>query len=211
MPSQVSQDIFVELFWNQKSYIESKKQHFSFLEIGAGHPRINNNTEVLEARGYWKGVSIDFASTYKNEWEKERKTPLHLENALSVPDWPALLEKYQLPLEVEYLSLDIDEAQLSLVQKFPWEKIIFGIATIEHDAYRFGNEVKQEIRSILLKHGYLLIVADVKNGEVEFEDWWIHPKFIHLIAQNDSFKLPLVSKTGQDAVLALSKYLVTRK
>ena len=95
---------------------------------------------------------------------------------------------------VDYLSFDIDEASLPVLRKFPFDKLRFRVMTVEHDAYRLGDRLRQEMRKILQGAGYELIAADVVvyymwkecpeavalNGYLPFEDWYVRPELVDM-------------------------------
>jgi hypothetical protein len=147
------------------------KRDGTFLDVGCYMPMEINNTFKLEREFGWTGVGVDRAFRFKAEWENcDRK--FHCADVLEI-DWKGLCATYFHAPPIDYLSLDVDEHQLEVVRKFPWDKIHFNVMTIEHDSYRFGNEARDEIRSILKSHGYKMAVEDVAIAGVPFEDWWI--------------------------------------
>ena len=76
-------------------------------------------------------------------------------------------------LNIDYLSLDIDEVTNQALNKIPLNKIQFSVITIEHDWYRNKN-LKSEQRNILESNGYIRVCSDVKSEGLPFEDWYIN-------------------------------------
>jgi hypothetical protein len=201
--SQVCQDKFVTVLFPASE----NKQRF-FLDIGAHDPIHINNTYSLEKTHGWKGLSIDITD-YSSKWTTAaRKTPFLNANALKL-NWKQLWAEKKYPLVVDYLSLDIDEAQHEFILKsFPWKNIEFRVATIEHDSYRFGSKIRDDIRAHLLSFGYKMIVQDVQNKGVPFEDWWISPKhFTHTNLAQQSWK----NLDGHVAVKTIADFLAESK
>ena len=161
MPSQAGQDEFV---LNSLSH----KTEGKYLEIGAGDPVIDSNTYVLEMDYNWGGISIDKDYSLNQAWATRRRG-WHCLNALEI-NW---LEFLGPVLQFDYLSMDVDDAQMALVLKFPWNKIRFSVMTIEHDAYRVGTKIRDSIREILKWHEYEIVKADVAPTGKPFEDWWV--------------------------------------
>ena len=161
--SQSGQDLWVLEKLNHK-------RGGTFLDIGCHTPIEINNTYLLESEFGWTGIAFDRDSKYKELWRLTRKTPIIICNALEL-NWKFLRRKF------DYLSLDIDEDQLRFIRAFPWDKIRFKVMTVEHDAYRFGDAVKDEIRSTLESHGYTIDRKDVKVNE-PYEDWWVDSRLI---------------------------------
>lgn len=55
--SQAGQDIYVE-------EITQKKINGTFLEIGSNHPIEHNNTYLLEKKYNWKGIMVEYDSSF---------------------------------------------------------------------------------------------------------------------------------------------------
>ena len=71
--------IFNFLKKNNDFYSQSGQDQFAYnlsglngfyLEIGAHHPIINSNTFKLEKDCNWKGLSIEYDKSYKDDWDK---------------------------------------------------------------------------------------------------------------------------------------------
>ena len=94
---------------------------------------------------------------------------------LSTVDIKEMLKEYGVPSKVDYISFDVDDANLRLVRDFPYEDYQFKFATIEHDLYRLGPDIKNEMQKILLNNGYSLYRENVVAPKFgEFEDWYIN-------------------------------------
>ena len=154
--SQSGQDIFVRLILG-----ENKPR--TFLDIGCSEDHWSN-TLLLEREG-WTGTLIDMDPTAG----RNRKNP--------VIHGDATQHNWTLPPYVDYLSLDIDADTVKALNNLPLATTRFGVITIEHDAYRFGDTLRIPERAILRGLGYVLICADVCNPEPHaFEDWWVSPE-----------------------------------
>ena len=167
--SQASQDRFVCALLPH--FLKPQDPSY-YLEIGAFHPIEINNTYFLECSLHWKGVSIDISDDYVGFWEVCRANPLLIEDALQ-SDYAAILSDF--PTTIDYLSLDIDGGYETVLERLPFDRYLFRVITIEHDAYRFGDSHRQKEREILFRHGYYLLCADVANKGYVYEDWWVHP------------------------------------
>jgi hypothetical protein len=165
MGSQVGQD----------KWVLSLIKKGTFLDIGCRGPEDLNNTFLLEQNG-WTGVSIDIED-YSKAW-KERNTQFICADALTFE-----YSQLKFPYLIDYLSLDIEGKgdrfrALNHLMKFGF---VFKLITIEHDAYRIHESYERmPQRELLTSLGYQLAFPDVKDGNSEFEDWWINPKYICL-------------------------------
>jgi hypothetical protein len=168
MYSQAGQDAWV---------MQLHPQPGSYLEIGASHPTLINNTYLLELNG-WKGVSFDVDPQNQQLWEQQRKNPLIITDALKF-DWVYFCD---LPFVTDYLQVDIDPPAQSfeVLQKIIETGAEFKLITFEHDAYTDNGAIRAASREYLIKHGYTLHTADVSTQGMVFEDWWVNEKYIKL-------------------------------
>lgn len=144
----------------------------TFLDIGCGHPIDINNTYALEQLG-WRGLMVDQnASAAKYASEHRKSTAVH--GDATTYSYPASFKS------VDYLSLDVDEAQVAALRNLLNQGVRFRVATVEHASYLYGTGPRDELRALLNAAGYLNICHDVCNDRVVYEDWWIDPKRVPL-------------------------------
>ena len=80
---------------------------------------------------------------------------------------------------VDYISFDVDDATRAAFDNFPFNTFRCKTLTIEHDAYRVGNNLRDYIRSKLISYGYILVFGNVVCKDYgAFEDWFVDPKYI---------------------------------
>jgi len=161
--SQARQDEFV--------FRVLQKSRGTFLDIGSQHPTNINNTYALEQHG-WNGFLFDINTSLKELTESIRTSPFIITD-VSTFDWDTFIDKNKIQT-IDYLSFDVDEASLSTMRRFPFDKITFSVCTIEHDRYRFGQDVANEMRSIMESNGYVIVCKDVTNCGQPYEDWYVH-------------------------------------
>lgn len=175
--SQIGQDLWV---------IDKMKGKIggTFLDIGGGHPIKLNNTYLLEKKYNWEGVSIDLGppgthmcenmslQEYKSYWENKRNTPLVCADALKL-DYGEMLEKFNLPTTIDYLSMDLEPPRLTTqcLNQIPFSKYQFNVITFETDSYRDNTTLKLS-RDFLTPLGYILVESDQQ------EDWYVHRSFV---------------------------------
>lgn len=170
--SQASQDLFV------LEMLSGKEQGF-FLELGAGHPTESSNSFLLESQKGWRGIGIDIDAPLVAAWAESRASSGHAVDATAC-DFNSLLEQCDAPPQIDYLSVDIEPAESSLLalKKLPHERFRFSVITFEHDRYRFGDAVANESRVFLSERGYQLVVSDVCIFGNAYEDWWVDPEVV---------------------------------
>ena len=156
--SQAGQDEWVFSLFGNKG---------TFLDVGCGHPEAGSNTCALERIG-WTGFLLDLHLPNVIACRETRSSPV-LHADATVINWTEVL-----PFKAfDYLSLDVDEAQWDALANLLGHGVTFKAATVEHDAYRFGNDRRDELRRLMTLHGYELARPDVECGGVAFEDWWV--------------------------------------
>lgn len=168
--SQAGQDVWV---WEM---LEHKTAGF-YVDLGCGDPVAVNNTFAFEQMG-WDGILVDLLAGCET-----RKGRFFKCDATSPT--PELLEAYRtMPLIVDFLSLDLDEATLATFDTLPWDTHRVRVACIEHDAY-MGRNFRPEIRGAMQRMGYTLVCGDVcircpspTSDPGPFEDWFCDSKLV---------------------------------
>ena len=164
--SQAHQDLFV---LNVLNFM----RRGTYLEIGCSDPIEINNTYLLETEYGWTGISIDIDKKHETRWKQVRMNPIIIQDALTV-DYNSLLN-----IDIiDYMSLDIDGEYVQVLHKIPFDRYKFRVITIEHDAYRFGDEYRLPEREFLHNYGYVLVASNVKSNGFAYEDWWVHPELV---------------------------------
>ena len=176
--SQAGQDRFVYAI----AVLGERRSTGTFLDVGCSHPVVWSNTCALERVG-WTGVLIDKDPNVGALIAADRRSPFVFADATTI-DWLELCDAHGLRRTIDYLSFDLDASGGEAFAAMPWASLRFRILTVEHDAYRFGDGVRQRMRSILRGHGYDLLCPDVKNEGLEFEDWWVDPSAVDMSVAN---------------------------
>ena len=169
--SDAYQDIFtLKILGNNKYY----------LDIGCSDGIANSNTFLLEKNG-WTGILIDINqldACLKNRPNSfiehaDMQTPFLLKN---------ILKKYNAPKVIDYISLDVDKANLDTLINFPLDEYRFKFLTFEHDIYAQGEHGrcdpwarKHYGELILLKYGYIKLVDNIICNNLPYEDWYVYP------------------------------------
>jgi hypothetical protein len=161
--SQSGQDIYA---WEKSG----RKNDGFYIEIGAYDPFNLSNSFMLEEIG-WRGISFEM-NDIQDKWSANRKNTLIICDAVKF-DFLQCFIKYDVPKEIDYLSLDIDAASLDCLKTLPLDKYLFKSITIEHDEYIRGKKIKEEMRDILEQYGYILDRPDVSHNGCVYEDWWV--------------------------------------
>lgn len=150
-------------------------RNLRYLDVGAGLPVAISNTVQLERCLGWTGHLIDIETA--DQLAAERAGNVIHRDALAL-DWNAIADSGRFA----YLSLDLEPAETTLraLLRILAAGVQFDLATIEHDAYRFGYDIARAMRAMLEARGYVRVAEDVVtlDGDgrlVPLEDWWVDP------------------------------------
>ena len=93
-----------------------------------------------------------------------------------------LLERHCAPELIEYLSLDVEGAEMEVLQSFDFKRFRPGLMTIEHSEV---PEKQSELRKLLKPLGY-------KVTQRHYDDWYWHPEIVAALGGGgDAEKQPL--------------------
>lgn len=174
-------------FWSQAwqdecviNMLNFKRNGF-FLDIGSGGGMGQSNSYFFESEMGWKGICVERGVGYTEHYKNNRPDCVFMNEDATEIDYYALLEKHQFPTRLDYLSVDIDESSIKVLRRLPMDKYRFSVITIEHDAYRFQDQLRAEERSIINGcGGYSLLFPNVlvplgcgMGPDLPFEDWWV--------------------------------------
>jgi hypothetical protein len=79
----------------------------------------------------------------------------------------SILKKFNAPSMIDYLSLDVEGAELFIMKDFPFSEYKFKVLTIERP--------KDQLLALLQRHGYQKLL-DFKRGDT----MWAHKSFYHV-------------------------------
>tara|TARA_B110000459_G_scaffold197527_1_gene241115 strand:+ start:2387 stop:3631 length:1245 start_codon:yes stop_codon:yes gene_type:complete len=165
------QDMFVLSLLNGK-------KNGTFIEVGSGHPKLFNNTYLLEDKFDWRGISLDISERMCAQHSRERKSSIVLADANKI-NFSELFKQHCLESKIDFLRINADAASLNTLQGIPFNEYEFSTIQIQHNACWWGDELKNKTRKILSEIGYVLMVPDVAVDENNaYEDWWVHPGFV---------------------------------
>jgi hypothetical protein len=118
--------------------------------VGAvvGGTRMEEVTFQFTDVGYMGGIVGDeFDNHDANGAEVKYTVPLH-----------EILRRFSAPREMEYLSLDVEGAEMLIMQHFPFDEYSFKIMTVERP--------KDDLKALFTGHGYELVgVISTASGE----------------------------------------------
>lgn len=171
--SNAKQDEFVA------NILKFKKNGYC-VDIGSHHSVIANNSYAFQDLE-WTSISVEWDSSFNDTYQSRQLGTHYNEDALKI-NYKEIFEENNFPSNIDYLSLDVDDATLGVLKSIPFDEYKFKVITIEHDAYLHGDQCRKEQRNILGSLGYFLLCSNVyveQDGfygkECPFEDCWINP------------------------------------
>lgn len=172
--SQAHQDLFVRMM------LKFKTSGF-YVEVGASEPKQSNNTYILERDFDWKGVSLEIDSMLVKQFNNVRNN-LCLRADATEFDYAQYFSENNYPKQIDYLSLDIDPAEVTYkaLERIPLSEYRFSVITYEHDSYASGTSIMKRSRDYLERFGYVRVVSNVLCCGRDFEDWYIDPIVVPL-------------------------------
>jgi hypothetical protein len=184
---------------HQESFVLNilkEKRNGFYLEIGGHDGFVISNTFLLESQFDWSGFALDISRKCVDRYNQQRINPC-IEADATKFDYLSYLEATNAPKQIDYLQVDIEPAQQSLIalKSLPLSTYRFSVITFEHDVYASNENtsVKEESQNLLLDNGYKLIVEDVKSHGNAYEDWYVDPSVV-----DSGVFLPFQSKSIED-------------
>jgi FkbM family methyltransferase len=116
----------------------------------------------LKNNSLLSGISNHIIETKKFIFNQKTINKLVQVKTISLLD---LLNKYNCPSFIEYISIDTEGSELEIIRNFDFNKYTFGLIDIEHN---YIEPKRTEIRNLLLSNGYIYI------GENSWDDMYKH-------------------------------------
>jgi FkbM family methyltransferase len=76
-----------------------------------------------------------------------------------------LLEKYNAPKYIDYLSIDTEGSEYEILKNFDFEKYVFKIITCEHN----HTDMREKIYTLLTNNGYVRKYENLS----QWDDWYV--------------------------------------
>jgi hypothetical protein len=180
--SQACQDKFI------LNILKAKKNGF-FLEIGSNHPISINNTYTLEKNYNWKGIMIEYNSSFLDLYKEHRPNSIHIIDDATKIDYRNIFKINNMPIHMDYLQIDLEVnnrstlTTLEILDNDIFDEYKFATITFEHDIYS-GNyfDTREKSRQIFNKRGYICVFQDVCDHKesIVFEDWYVYPDLVNM-------------------------------
>lgn len=145
-------DIFHErLFRNRKCHIDASCVS-----------NVTGDTVVFYEVGD-SGLSSMEKYASNDMWSLARQD--HIKKEVETITLKDLLDKYNAPNIVDYLSIDTEGAEFDILNAYDFSRH-FKVITVEHN----HTQMKDDIHELLSNHGYIQIFSDLSD----WDNWYIH-------------------------------------
>lgn len=197
--SQAGQDKWVHDLIGDKGF---------FVDVGAYDGVQTSNTYALELAG-WTGICIEAERHAFDRCALARPKSLCVRNAVTDHDGVAtfgtdrivdgegvggqivqcrtldsILDWVHYCHGIDYLSMDIEGHELTVLNVFPFKKYNIKLLTIEHNLYCDGPEKKNALFELLTRNGFTRVREDVPCLDTNplyfnqpYEDWYASNSF----------------------------------
>ena len=168
----------------QESFVlnaTNEKFNGYYIEVGSNHPTEFSNTFLLESQFGWKGIGLEISQGLVDQYNSMRSNPAIRADATTI-DYISLFEEHRCPEQMDYLQLDIEPSNQTLLalKAIPLHTYRFSVITFEHDLYAKPSnmEIQDEACFILERFGYLRLIKGVSSKGNNYEDWYVHPELV---------------------------------
>lgn len=114
-----------------------------------------DGSEAADEFGHFSGVKSSL-TTYKVEGT---------EYQLSTQTLESVLKRHRAPVDIDFLTLDVEGHELEILTDFPFGNYRIGILVLEHN---YEEPKRTKLRQLLLGHGFVLA------AEAAWDDWYVH-------------------------------------
>jgi FkbM family methyltransferase len=154
-----------EFGWNGILAEPSKNWHQDLLgnrssniELKAVYNKSNEKLSFLEA----SSPELSTLNSFRNIDSHSRKGRTYEVETISLID---LLNKYNAPQVLDYLSIDTEGSELDILSNFDFEYYKFKVITVEHNF----TEQREKINQLLTSKGYKQMLKEISA----FDDWYV--------------------------------------
>ena len=102
-------------------------------------------------------------NNYKYRSKELKKAKIVEKNTATLE---SILDKYNSPKIIDYLSLDVEGAETRILERFPFDKYTFLTLTIERPTLK--------LEKLLFQNGYVFVKKSKKNGKDTFDSFYVH-------------------------------------
>jgi len=144
-----------------KNLMKNRRVH---IETDCVFSESNLDLEFIET-GKWKGGNT-LMKHLNSDNKKRTISSKYLVKTISLND---LLDKYNAPRHVEFISIDTEGSELEIIKNFKFTKYSFSIICVEHN----GNiEKRESLQKIFEENNYFKL--PLPDSLTNVDDWYVN-------------------------------------
>jgi FkbM family methyltransferase len=140
--------------WHQ-DLLRNRSSH---IELKAVYNKSNKKLSFLEA----SSPELSTLNSFKNIDSHNRKGLTYEVETITLID---LLNKYNAPQVIDYLSIDTEGSEFDILSNFDFEQYKFKVVTVEHNF----TEQREKINQLLTSKGFKQVLKEISA----FDDWYV--------------------------------------
>ncbi len=106
----------------------------------------------------------------KDQLELEGKRDQHSKDIVRSTTISSIISEYKMPKVIDYLSIDIEGAEYTVLKSLEFERQKFRLITVEHNFM----SAREEIHKLLASNGYVRKWPQISA----WDDWYVHSDFV---------------------------------
>jgi FkbM family methyltransferase len=140
--------------WHQ-DLLRNRSSH---IELKAVYTKSDEKLSFLEA----SSPELSTFNSFRNIDSHSRKGRTYEVETISFME---LLNKYDAPQVIDYLSIDTEGSELDILSAFDFDHYKFKVITVEHNF----TEQREKINQLLSSKGYKQVLKEISS----FDDWYV--------------------------------------
>lgn len=143
-----------------------RRNRSAVLDFRCVYDRSGEDVKFVETRVTDLSTVANFA-TSDGHARSRRRGVLHQIETVTLED---LLDQHEAPRNIDYLSVDTEGSEFSILSNFPFRKYRFNVITVEHNY----TQTREPIRVLLESHGYRRVFEALS----QWDDWYVQGQML---------------------------------
>lgn len=115
------------------------------------------------------GITDSFVDGKMNKKRKKELSETYTVSTISLED---LLNEHNAPKNIDYLSIDTEGTEFSIIQNFNFSNYFIDIITIEHN---YNVDIQNNIKNLLESNNFVRIL----ESHSKWDDWYVSKTFLN--------------------------------
>ena len=124
--------------------------------------RFRNTYEYPDLSGIEKNLQLDHNKELRQKFSTGEVSTVSLMD---------LLETYNAPNSIDYLSVDTEGSELEILGAFDFSAYKISLLTVEHN---FVNDERNKLKTLLEKNGFIRVFENISK----WDDWYLNTNIV---------------------------------